>query len=93
MLARSIPCCQGCPYKAYDATDGCYGTTSTMGHVGQHLLSDRYGAQVVELHKCLVHVHICVHTQRTLTPTAVIYQHVYLRMSSFGKLGHVLPSG
>lgn len=80
MLAGSIPRCQGRPYKACNAADGCYDTTTTADHVGQHLLSDRYGAKVVELYKCLVHIHISLDAQRTLGPPSVIYQHIYLKV-------------
>lgn len=82
MLARSIARCQGHPYKACDAADGGYDTTTTTDHVGQHLLSNGYGAKVVEFHKCLVYIHISLCAQRTLRPASVVYQHIYLKMQT-----------
>ncbi len=82
MLARSIARCQRHPYKACNAADGGYDTTTTTDHVGQHLLSDGYGAKVVEFHKCLVHIHISLSAQWTLRPASVVYQHIYLKMQT-----------
>lgn len=80
MLARCIPRYQGCPYEAGNAADGCYDTSATADHVGQHLLSDGHSANIVEVHNSLIHIDICVNAKSTLAPATIVYQHVDLKM-------------